>query len=222
VRTFDVPRAAGGTINYCVINNLPALVWAANLADLELHTFLHRAPAIERPTFLAFDLDPGPPADIVQCCMVALHLRDLFAHLGLQCFAKTSGSKGLQVFVPLNTAATYEKSKEFAHAVAAGLEREFPGLVLARMQKGLRGGKVFVDWSQNDEHKTTVCVYSLRAKDRPTVSTPVTWEEVAATQKKKDPQSLSFDVRLVLQRVEKLGDVFAPVLTLRQKLPRTL
>ena len=149
VKTFDVPRSEGGDINYCVVNNLPALVWAANLGDLELHTFLHRAPAIDKPTALAFDLDPGAPADIVACCEVALRLRDLFAHLKMECFPKTSGSKGLQVYVPLNTAATYERTKQFAHAVAESLEREFPRLVLSRMQRNLRAGKVFVDWSQD-------------------------------------------------------------------------
>jgi bifunctional non-homologous end joining protein LigD len=219
VKTTDVPRKDGSVINYCVMNDLPALVWAANLADLELHTFLHRAPAIERPLALAFDLDPGPPADIVQCCQVGLWLRDMFVHLKLKCFPKTSGSKGLQVYVPLNTPATYEKTKAFAHAVAQSLEKEFPKVVVSKMQKNLRGGKVLVDWSQNDPSKTTVCVYSLRAKEHPTVSTPVTWEEVAGALKKKNAKLLTFESAEVLKRVEKLGDLFAPVLKLKQKLP---
>jgi bifunctional non-homologous end joining protein LigD len=219
VKTAKVAKTEGGEINYCVMNDLPALVWAANLADLELHTFLHCAPAIRRPTSLAFDLDPGAPADLVQCCQVALWLKEIFDSLGLQSFPKTSGSKGLQVFIPLNTATTYEKTKAFAHSVALHLEKEHPKLVLSRMQKALRKGKVFVDWSQNDDKKTTVCVYSLRAKERPTVSTPVTWDEVAATLKKKQAGPLTFETTDVLKRVEKLGDLFAPVLTLKQKLP---
>jgi bifunctional non-homologous end joining protein LigD len=220
VKTATVPRSKGGDIHYCVMNDLPALVWVANLADLELHTFLHKAPAIGRPTAIAFDLDPGAPADIVLCCQVGLWVKALFDGLGLKSFAKTSGSKGLQVYVPLNTpSANYEQTKTFARTVAQTLERQFPGAVVSNMLKSLRKGKVLVDWSQNDDHKTTVCVYSLRAKERPTVSTPVTWEEVETTWKKKKPALLTFESKDVLKRVEKLGDLFAPVLQLKQKLP---
>lgn len=220
IKTATVPRSKGGDIHYCVINDLPALVWVANLADLELHTFLHKAPAIERPTAIAFDLDPGAPADIVLCCQVGLWVKALFDGLGLKSFAKTSGSKGLQVYVPLNTpSANYEQTKTFARTVAQTLERQFPDAVVSNMLKSLRKGKVLVDWSQNDEHKTTVCVYSLRAKERPTVSTPVTWDEVETTWKKKKPALLTFESADVLKRVEKLGDLFAPVLQLKQKLP---
>jgi bifunctional non-homologous end joining protein LigD len=223
VKTTEVPsRREAGKIDYCMMNDLPALVWAANLADLELHTFLHRAPAISRPTALAFDLDPGAPADIVLCCQVGGWLRAIFNDLGLQSFAKTSGSKGLQLFVPLNTATTYEKTKTFARTLAERLEREHPDQVVSRMQKALRKGKVLIDWSQNDEHKTTVNVYSLRAKEQPTVSTPVTWQEVEATVKRRDARRLVFDSDTVLQRVEKQGDLFAPVLTLNQRLPSLL
>jgi bifunctional non-homologous end joining protein LigD len=220
LKTTKVPsNRAEGHIDYCVLNDLPALVWAANLADLELHTFLHRAPAITRPTALAFDLDPGPPADIVQCCEVGLWVKALFDEVGLQSFPKTSGSKGLQVFVPLNTATTYEKTKPFAHAIALRLEQEHPDRVVSRMQKVLRKGKVLIDWSQNDDHKTTVSVYSLRARAQPTVSTPVTWEEVETCWKRKAADRLRFLSNEVLQRVEKHGDLFAPVLTLKQRLP---
>jgi bifunctional non-homologous end joining protein LigD len=219
VKTANVKRKDGSEINYCLFDSLPVLVWAANLADLELHTFLHRAPAIETPTMVAFDLDPGSSADIVLCCKVGLWLKDLFAKLKLESFAKTSGSKGLQVFVPLNTRVTYEQTKAFAHAVAESLEREFPKIVVSKMQKNLRAGKVLVDWSQNDPHKTTVCVYSLRAKEHPTVSTPVTWDEVATALKKKNAKLLTFEVGDVLKRVKKNGDLFAPVLKLKQKLP---
>lgn len=217
VRTTRVAKKEGGDIDYCVMDSLPALVWAANLADIELHTFLHRAPALQRPDFLAFDLDPGPPADILLCCKVGLWVRDIFAALGLQSFAKTSGSKGLQIYVPLNTATTYAKTKSFAHALAELLERQAPDEVVSRMQKSLRVGKVLVDWSQNDDKKTTVNVYSLRARERPTVSTPVTWEEVETALAKKKP--LRFETGDVLARIEKHGDLFAPVLKLKQKLP---
>lgn len=219
VKTTTVPRSKGGDIHYCVMNDLPALVWAANLADLELHTFLHKAPALSRPTAIAFDLDPGAPADIVQCCQVGLWVKAIFDGLGLKSFPKTSGSKGLQVYVPLNTPVTYTQTKLFAHTLAQVLERQFPDLVVSAMLKSLRVGKVLVDWSQNDEHKTTVNVYSLRAKERPTVSTPVTWDEVTAALKKKSAELLTFDSEAVLKRIEKHGDLFAPVLQLKQKLP---
>ena len=205
VQTTKVAKSEGGVINYCMINDLPTLVWAANLADLELHTFLHKATAIERPTTLAFDLDPGPPADVVTCCEVGLRLKAMFDALGLKSFAKTSGSKGLQVYVPLNTAATYEKTKTFARTVAQLLEQQSPKTIVSKMQKDLRRGKVFVDWSQNDDHKTTVNVYSLRAKRRPTVSTPVTWSEVSETLKRKDARVLTFEYRRCPQESAKDG-----------------
>jgi bifunctional non-homologous end joining protein LigD len=218
IKTTSVARKDGSEINYCLMNNLPTLVWAANLADLELHSFLHCAPKITVPTALAFDLDPGAPADIVLCCQVGLWLKDLLAAQGLESFAKTSGSKGLQIFVPLNTAVTYEKTKSFAHAAAQALEREHPKVVTSNMKKDLRGGKIFIDWSQNDEHKTTVTVYSLRAKEHPTVSTPVSWDEVEATLKKRNKKLLTFETKDVLKRIEKSGDLFEPVLKLKQKL----
>jgi len=168
---------------------------------------------------IAFDLDPGPPANIIQCCQVAFWLREIFERFGLQSFPKTSGSKGLQIYVPLNTRTSYDVTKPFAHALARLLEDEHRDLVVSDMKKAIRTNKVFVDWSQNDEHKTTVSVYSLRARERPTVSTPVTWEEVEAAFKKKDLARLTFDAPQVLQRVEKMGDLFEPVLTLKQKLP---
>jgi bifunctional non-homologous end joining protein LigD len=209
-----------GHIDYCVLEDLPSLVWAANLADLELHTFLHRAPALERPTALAFDLDPGPPADIVLCCKVGLWLKEIFDSFGLESFPKTSGSKGLQIFVPLNTPVTYAKTKAFAHALAERMEREHPKEVVSRMMKSLRPGKVLIDWSQNDDHKTTINVYSLRAQATPTVSTPVTWDEVEGASKRKKTGQLTFDSEAVLRRVKSLGDLFAPVQTLKQRLPK--
>lgn len=206
-------------IQFCLMQDVPSLVWAANLADLELHTSLARADEVMRPDFLVFDLDPGPPADIVQCCEVGLRLKKLFGGLGLESFPKTSGSKGLQVYVPLNTPVTYDHTKPFAHAIARMLEEELPELVVSDMKKSLRVNKVLVDWSQNDDHKTTVCVYSLRAKEQPTVSTPVHWEEVERCWKKKDAKLLVFESKQVLERVAQLGDLFAPVLKLKQRLP---
>lgn len=221
VKTATVPSRSGERkrIDYCVMNDLPALVWAANLADLELHTFLHRAPEIERPTALAFDLDPGPPADIIACCEAGLWLREIFDSLELKSFAKTSGSKGLQVFVPLNTAVTYDRAKEFARTLATRLESRYPDQIVSRMQKALRKNKVLIDWSQNDHHKTTVSAYSLRAKKRPTVSTPVLWDEVEAAWERRDAEKLAFESDEVLRRVKEHGDLFAPVLELKQRLP---
>jgi len=206
-------------MEYCVAADLPTLVWLANLADLELHTSLSRAPEMQRPTVIAFDLDPGAPATIVQCCQVGLWVREIFAQFGLEAFAKTSGSKGLQVYVPLNNALTYEQTKPFAKAIARLLEERHPDQVVSDMKKSVRVNKIFVDWSQNDDYKTTVNVYSLRAKDQPTVSTPVTWQEVEQCLKKADPGLLVFTSDQVLQRVEKHGDLFESVLKLKQKLP---
>ena len=217
------PIWSGGNnrnVNYVLVNDLPTLVWVANLAAIELHPSLSLAKKIESPTVLAFDLDPGPPANIVQCCQVAFWLRDIFEHFGLQSFPKTSGSKGLQIYVPLNTPTSYDATKPFAHALARLLENEHKDLVVSDMKKSLRVGKVLVDWSQNDEHKTTIGVYSLRAREHPTVSTPVTWDEVERALKKKDPTSLVFEASQVLDRVQKIGDLFNPVITLKQKLPK--
>src|SRR6184192_2013997 len=207
-------------MNYCLANDLPTLVWAANLADLELHTSLSRKNNIERPTVMVFDLDPGAPADIVQCCQVGLWLRDLLGGMKLKSFAKTSGSKGLQVYVPLNTPVTFDQTKDLSRALAQLLEQAHGNLVTSNMSKSVRKGKVFVDWSQNDEHKTTICVYSLRAKEEPTVSTPVTWDEVANCLKKKKADLLKFRSDKTLARVEKMRDLFAPVEKLKQKLPK--
>ena len=207
-------------VNYILVNDVPTLIWIANLAAIELHPSLSLATDITCPRMMVFDLDPGPPANIVQCCQVAIWLRAIFEHFKLESFPKTSGSKGLQIYVPLNTKTSYDETKPFAHALARLLENEHRDLVVSDMKKALRTGKVLVDWSQNDEHKTTISVYSLRARERPTVSTPVTWDEVERTLKKKDPSLLVFESHQVLERVEKLGDLFAPVLKLKQRLPK--
>jgi bifunctional non-homologous end joining protein LigD len=206
-------------IHYCTIEDLPTIVWLANLADLELHTFLALARDLDRPTAMVFDLDPGPPANLVQCCEVALRMREACAGLGLKVFAKTSGSKGLHLGVPLNTAVTFADTHPFAHRLAQQLEEADPALIVSRMTRSLRTGKVLIDWSQNDRHKTTVGVYSLRAKERPTVSTPVSWEEIERCAREGKPELLSFAPEDVLRRVEAFGDLFAPMLELKQRLP---
>ena len=208
------------SINYILANDLPTVVWMANLAAIELHPSLSLAKEITCPTMMVFDLDPGPPANIVQCAQVGMWLREIFEHFGLQSFPKTSGSKGLQIYVPLNTSTTYGVTKSFANALARLLEDQHRELVVSDMKKELRKGRVLVDWSQNDQHKTTIAVYSLRAREQPTVSTPVKWEEVELLLKKKDPSILVFEAAQVLKRVEKLGDLFEPALKLKQKLPK--
>jgi bifunctional non-homologous end joining protein LigD len=211
-----VSTARVGSIDYVVVDHEATLVWLANLADLELHTSLALAREPERPTLVAFDLDPGPPATIVECARVALLLEGMFQGLGLQSFAKTSGSKGMQVYLPINGEATFAQTKAFSKAVAELLAREEPGLVVARQTKSARAGKVLVDWGQNDINKTTVNVYSLRAMARPTVSTPLSWDEVRDA---KAPEDLTFEAADVLRRIDEHGDLFAPVLTLVQRLP---
>ena len=208
------------TIDFCSIDDLPSLVWVANLADLELHTSLvvgeEPGPADGR------GLRPGPrPAQPASSSAAPWpwRLRKLFTELGLEAYPKTSGSKGMQIYLPLNSKDTYEESKSFAHAVAGVMEQQLPNLVVSDMKKELRKGKVLIDWSQNDYFKTTVCVYSLRAKQTPTVSTPLTWDEVAATEKSGDPDDLKFTYTDALQRVDEHSDLFAPVLTQKQTLP---
>jgi bifunctional non-homologous end joining protein LigD len=220
VRTAGVySRQNAREIDYCLADDLATVVWLANLADLEMHTPLALAAAPMEPTVLAFDLDPGPPATIVECAEVARRLRDAFDHFGLEAFPKTSGSKGMQVYVPLNTPASYRATKPFAQGIAQVLERRHPELIVSEMRKDRRPGKVLIDWSQNDEHKTTVSVYSLRAREHPTVSTPVTWDEVEAVTRSRDPDDLTFTSDAVLARVAEHGDRFAPVLELEQELP---
>jgi bifunctional non-homologous end joining protein LigD len=211
-----------GDVNFCLADDLPTLVWLANLADLELHTSLARAEAYDSPTVVAFDLDPGPPATIVECAEVALELRTIFEHLGMEAFPKTSGSKGMQVYVPLNTPTSYQVTRPFARGLAELLERRRRDLVVSEMKKSVRGGKVFVDWSQNASFKTTVNVYSLRAMAQPTVSTPLRWEEVEAVTESRDVGDLVFTSADVLERVAEHGDLFAPVVELRQSLPESL
>ncbi len=212
-------RHGGGAIEYCLVQDAPTLVWAANLASIELHTSLAVVPHVERPTMMVFDLDPGPPADLLQCCEVALILNGLFGALGLQSLVKTSGSKGLQVYVPLNREVAYAQTKAFARQLAELLEAQAPDLVVSRQTKSLRRGRVLVDWSQNHETKTTVNVYSVRAQPRPLVSAPVTWEEVQGAHDAGDASALRLDADMVLGRLTTEGDLFAALLSLVQALP---
>ncbi len=215
-----VPTARVGDIDYTLAEEPATLVWLANLADIELHTSLSLAARPESPTVLAFDLDPGAPAGVLECAEVALVLRGLFEQLGMVSCVKTSGSKGLQVYVPVNDpTVTYALTKPLARRIAELLESRLPQLVISRMTKSQRAGRVFVDWSQNDAHKTTVNVYSLRATAQPGVSTPLTWEELEAAHGGGDPERLRFSPAAVLERIAAHGDLFEPVLATSQTLP---
>jgi bifunctional non-homologous end joining protein LigD len=224
VKTVPIYSDSNGRdIDYVICNDLPTLVWLANLADLELHTTMAKAKTPQQPTMVVFDLDPGAPANLHQCCMVALRLRDLLGDNGLDAYPKVSGSKGLQVYVPLNApGVTYDATTPFAKDVAVRMEKDDPKLVVSKQKKELRVGKVLVDWSQNVDSKTTICVYSLRARERPTVSMPVTWDEVADCAASGDLRPMTFEAGEALERVAEVGDLFAPVLTQKQKLPESL
>jgi bifunctional non-homologous end joining protein LigD len=215
-------RDKGSDIHYCVIDGLAPLLWAVNIGSLELHTSLHLRGDLHRPTTLAFDLDPGLDVDVLRCGEVALLLRDLLAAIGLASHVKTSGSKGLQVYAPLNTAVGYAETKPLARAIAETLEAHAPERIVSRMTKPLRAGKVLIDWSQNTEHKSMVCAYSVRARERPTVSTPVIWDEVEAAIAADDPARLAFEMDDVLARIERDGDLFAEVLTVQQRIAQGL
>ena len=211
------PGDKGGSIDYCRLADVPSVVWAANLAALELHAPMARCDDIETPCMIVFDLDPGAPAAIKDCAEVGLWIRELFDDLELECFAKTSGSKGLQLYVPLNgQQISHEQAGQFALFVAQAMEKHHGDRVLSNMRKELRTGKVFIDWSQNSRHKTTICAYSLRARPHPTVSTPVTWDEVDAA---STGAPLSFEAPEVLQRVETMGDLWAPTVAVKQEIP---
>lgn len=205
-------------IPYCSVDDLAGMVWIANLASLEFHILLSTREYPARPTDMVFDLDPGLPADFTDCCRMALKINALFKKLKLQAFAKTSGGKGLHLYVPLNTPVTFDQTKRFAKSLAEHFQKEYPDQVTSQMKKALRPGKIFIDWSQNDSHKTTVCVYSLRARSKPTVSAPLKWSEVEAAAKSKDPSKWAFEADEVITRVKKYGDLFAPILKLKQKI----
>lgn len=219
VGRFGERRRDPRDIDFCLVQDRPTLVWLANLACLELHVLLSRAPDVRRPTAVVFDLDPGAPAAVLESARVALLLRDTLEALGLEALVKTSGSKGLQVYLPLNGPADYDHTKGFARSIARLLEKEHPDLVVSKMKRELRDGKVYVDWQQNEDFKTTVCAYSLRAREQPTASTPLRWEEVESVAESGNPDELVFTSADVLARVAEDGDLFAPVETLEQELP---
>jgi bifunctional non-homologous end joining protein LigD len=207
-------------ITYCTVRDAATLIWVANLASLELHVLLFRAAKPDRPTMMVFDLDPGAPANVLDCARVALEFRDMLRHFGLDCLVKTSGSKGLHIMVPLNTAVTFDQTKPMAHAMAMVMEKADPKRVTTNMKRDLRGGKVFIDWSQNDEHKTTVCAYSLRGTTTPSVSTPITWAEVSKAVKAGNADAFVFSPADVMKRIKQKGDLLEPLLSLKQKLPK--
>jgi bifunctional non-homologous end joining protein LigD len=213
-----VDRRAG-EIDFCLCENRATLIWMAQLAALELHPSLSKATRMEQPTVLAFDLDPGKPAGLAECCKVALRVREIFSAFELECFPKVSGGKGLQVYVPLNTKVSYEQTSPFAKAIAQLLEHQTPKEVVSKMAKAERRGKVFVDWSQNHQKKTTIAVYSLRARERPTASIPLHWREVERTAKRGEADDLRFEIPAAIERIEREGDLFEPVLKMKQKLP---
>jgi bifunctional non-homologous end joining protein LigD len=212
-------REKGEHIEYCVVNELAGLLWAVNIGSIELHTSLHLRQDLHRPTVLAFDLDPGERTTILHCCEVALRIRELFAGMGLDGYPKTSGSKGLQVYVPLGGEVSYEYTKPASRRIAEHLEAQAPDEIVSRIARTARAGRVLIDWSQNTEHKSMVCVYSVRAKQRPTVSTPITWNELEGALEAGEPHALTFEMGDVRERVAKYGDLFAPVLSQRQELP---
>lgn len=216
VGTCRGPGDRGGPINYCRLDSVAALAWTANLAALEIHAPMARCGDLDSPAMAVFDLDPGSPATVVECCQVALHIRDVLDSVGLRGWAKTSGSKGLQIYVPLNRTHSHDHAAGFALAVAQLLEKRLPAQVVSVMKRSLRPGKVFIDWSQNARFKTTIAPYSLRGLDRPTASAPITWDEVSDG---ADGEPLSFTAHEVLDRVEALGDLFAATVTLEQELP---
>jgi bifunctional non-homologous end joining protein LigD len=215
VRTVDL-----GDVAYCLVEEAATVVWLANLASIELHPTLGAAPELTRPNWVVFDLDPGAPADVLTCARVAVWARDVLGQLGVRCLVKTSGSKGLQLYMPLNTPANYDGTASFARAVAQLLEKRHPDLVVSHQARDARVGKVLIDWAQNAPSKTTVAVYSVRARPEPTISTPVSWDEVEDALSSGEAGRLSFRWEEVLQRVERHGDLMADVLTLEQELPR--
>jgi bifunctional non-homologous end joining protein LigD len=214
-----IAARSGELQEYCLIDDLASLIWVANQASVELHPFLARVPELNQPTAVVFDLDPGAPASLVECCQLALLLREVLDASALASFAKTSGTLGLHIYVPLNTPHSYEKTKRFARTIAQLLTREYPDLVVHQQKRSLRAGKVLIDWLQNDPTRSTVAPYSLRAAPWPLVSTPIRWDEIAHVAAAREADSLFFAVSAALERLERLGDIFQPALELEQTLP---
>jgi len=220
VKTAEISQDDGERMTVCLVNDLETLIWAENLASVELHVPLARAHSPETPDSVVFDLDPGDPAGILECARVALILRDLFSQMGLASYVKTSGKKGLHVYVPLNRQeTTFEDTKTFSRAVAGIMQKHYPDRVTAKMAKKERTAKVFINWSQNDASKTMICVYSLRAREKPIVSFPLTWRELENWSGLGDPERFQITQAEALNRAEKKGDLFREVLVQEQKLP---
>ncbi len=220
VRTADLLRDDGERVTVCLVNDLATLIWVENLASLELHVPLARAGSPGTPDAMVFDLDPGEGADILDCARVALILRDILSRLRLESFVKTSGQKGLHVYVPLNRPeTTFDETKGFSRAVAVSLQKNYPDLVTARMAKEQRTGRVFINWEQNDPSKTMICVYSLRAREEPTVSFPLTWVELESLERQGDPARFVIGPTEAVHRAETVGNLFHEVLAIKQKLP---
>jgi len=220
VRTAEVVHGDAEPLTYCLVNDLETLLWAENLASLELHVPLARALSPETPDAMVLDLDPGDGAGLAECSRVALILRDLLFSMGLASFVKTSGRKGLHVMVPLNRSeTTFEETKTFSRAVAGIIQKHYPDLVTAKMAKNFRIAKVFINWSQNDASKTMVGVYSLRAREKPFVSFPLAWQELEGVTGQSDPEQLLVTPGEAVRRVERTGDLFHEVLVKQQKLP---
>ncbi|MCU1428818.1 MAG: polymerase LigD, polymerase domain protein [Actinomycetia bacterium] len=212
VRTIDMPRVNGGVISYCSVSDAAGLVWLANIGALELHPLLGRAPQPQCPTAIVFDLDPGPPAGLLDAARVALRVREVLSEAGLTSLVKSSGKKGIHVWAPLAQNRSFDDTKRVARSLAQSLERAFPNDITSSMRKAERPGKTFIDWSQNDEHKSIVAPYSLRAAPTPTVSAPLRWSEVEQAVVDATPERLVFDPAAVLDRVARDGDLFARAL----------
>ena len=220
VETAEIRRDDNEQMTVCLVNNLETLLWVENLASLELHVPLAKKKSPETPDAVVFDLDPGEPANILDCARIALILRDLLSRLQLASYPKTSGQKGMHVFVPLNSPqVTFEDTKKFSKAVAVIMQKNYPDLVTAKMAKEERRGKVFINWSQNDSAKTMVCVYSLRGREKPSVSFPLEWQELKDLTGQGNPEKLQVMYSKAVSRVGKQGDLFREVLVKEQRLP---
>lgn len=220
VATARIPRDEGEPMTVCLVNDLDTLMWVENLASLELHVPLAQADTPENPDAVVFDLDPGPGSGILDCMRVALILRDLLGGLKLACFPKTSGMKGIHVLAPLNQKETsFDDTKQFSKSVAQVLERNYPNLITSKMSKEQRVKKVFINWSQNDSSKTMVCVYSLRAGERPTVSFPLTWKDLEHLERDGNPDKIQVEQSEAVKRLKKSGDLFGEMLVMKQRFP---
>ncbi len=220
VKTAEITKDDNERMTYCMVNDFETLMWVENLASIELHVPLGKASSPDIADSMVFDLDPGEGANVLRCAQVALILRGLLSRIQLTSCIKTSGKKGLHLYVPLNRKdTTFDDTKSFSKAVADIMQKNYPDLVTSKMAKEYRRGKVFINWSQNDSSKTMICVYSLRAREKPYVSSPLHWNELESLADQKDPEELQVLHSKALERAERWGDLFHDVLTKKQKLP---